>query len=76
MKVYITKWALTRGIIEIDDPEFYSNYVVIDNIQPMINPVDWFYNKPAAIKHAEEMRVNKIASLKRQIAKLESMKFE
>lgn len=57
------------------DP-FYSNYVVIDNIQPMINPVDWFYNKPAAIKHAEEMRVNKIASLKRQIAKLESMKFE
>jgi hypothetical protein len=76
MKVYITKLALTKGIIEIDDPEFYSNYVVIDDLQPMINQVDWFYNKPAAIKRAEEMRVNKIASLKKQLAKLESLKFE
>ncbi|MBK8191423.1 MAG: hypothetical protein IPK79_13370 [Vampirovibrionales bacterium] len=76
MKTYVTKFALTKGIIELDNPEFYNNYVVIDDIQPMVNPVDWFYNKPAAIARAEEMRVNKIASLKKKIAKLERMKFE
>jgi hypothetical protein len=76
MKAYITKFALTKGIIEINDPEFYENYIVIGRLDPMISPVDWFKNRQEAIQRAEEMRVNKIASLKRQIAKLESMKFE
>lgn len=76
MKAYITKWALTKGIIEVDDPEFYENYIVISNIDPLINPVDWFRTKQEAINRAEEMRVNKIASLMKQIAKFESMKFE
>lgn len=76
MKAYITKYALTKGIIEIENPEFYENYIVISNIEPLINPVDWFRTKQEAINRAEEMRVNKIASLRKQIAKLESMKFE
>ena len=76
MKAYITKWALTKGIIELDDPEVFEGYVVIGRLDPMINPVDWFFNKPAAIERAEEMRVKKIASLRKQIAKLERMKFE
>ena len=76
MKAYITKWALTKGIIEVDNPEFYENYLVISHIEPLINPVDWFWAKQEAINRAEEMRVNKIASLRKQIAKLEIMKFE
>lgn len=76
MKAYITKYALTKGIIELDDPDFYENYIVISNIEPLINPVDWFRTKQEAINCAEEMRVNKIASLRKKIAKLESMKFE
>ena len=76
MKAYITKWALTKGIIEVDNPEFYENYLVISHIEPLINPVDWFRTKQEAINRAEEMRVNKIASLRTQIAKLEIIKFE
>ena len=76
MKAYITKYALTKGIIEIENPEFYENYIVISHIEPIINPVDWFRTKQEAIHRAEEMRVKKIASLRKQIAKLESMKFE
>jgi len=76
MKAYVTKWALTKGIIEVENPEFYENYIVISNIDPLINPVDWFRTKQEAINRAEEMRVNKIASLMKQIAKFESMKFE
>lgn len=76
MKAYITKWALTKGIIELDDPDFYENYIVISNIEPLINPVDWFRTKQEAINSAEEIRDKKIASLRKQIAKLERMKFE
>ena len=75
MKAYITKFALTKGIIELDDPEFYENYIVISNIEPLINPVDWFRTKQEAIRRAEDMRVKKISSLKKQLAKLERMKF-
>ena len=75
MKAYITKYALTKGIIEIENPEFYENYIVISHIEPIINPVDWFRTKQEAIHRSEEMRVNKIASLMKRIAKLEVMKF-
>jgi len=37
---------------------------------------DWHTDKESAIKKAEEMKQKKIKSLKRQIEKLENMKFE
>ena len=37
---------------------------------------DWHSDKQSAIKKAEEMRQKKIESLKRQIKKLEEMRFE
>lgn len=39
MKAYVTKFALTKGIIELDDPEFYENYIVIGRLDPMISQV-------------------------------------
>ncbi len=71
MKAYITKWAITKGIIDVDDPEMYKEYLCIGPLHDSINAVDWFKTKPAAIERAEEMRVNKIASLRKQIVKLE-----
>ena len=76
MKVYITKLALTEGIIEVDDPEFYGEYICFGRYREFVNPCNWFRTKQEAISRAEEMRVNKIASLMKQIANLESMKFE
>ena len=67
MKVWITKYALTRGIIETENlNDYYSG-----------KGYSWMhYNKESAIKKAEEMRQKKIASLKEQIEKLERMRFE
>lgn len=67
MKVWITKYALTRGIIETDNlNDCYSG-----------KGYSWIhYDKEAAIQKSEEMRQKKIASLKKQIEKLEEMRFE
>jgi hypothetical protein len=76
MKAYVTKLALTKGIIELDDPKIFEGYVVIGRLDQLIRPIEWFNNRQSAVECAEEMRINKIASLRKQIAKLESMKFE
>ena len=67
MKVWITKYALTRGIIETENlNNCYSG-----------KEYSWIhYDKNSAIQKAEEMRQKKIASLKKQIEKLERMRFE
>ena len=67
MKVWITKYALTRGIIEIHNlNDCYSG-----------KRYRWIHlDKESAIKKAEEMRQKKITSLKKQIKKLEEMRFE
>lgn len=82
MKVYITKYALTEGIIEAEgepyglELEWVSaswddGYKCGDFEQG-----EWYDTKERAIQKAEEMRQNKIASLKKQIEKLERMRFE
>ena len=81
MKVWITKYALTRGIIETYGELTSSNSVSILNWDLSL-PTNWFYkgdwhsDKESAVKKAEEMRQEKIESLKKQIEKLERMRFE
>lgn len=75
MKAYVTKWALKKGIIEVENPEFYEKYICFGVYNELVNPVDWFRTKQEAIRRAEDMRVKKISSLKKQLAKLERMKF-
>ncbi|WP_447872022.1 tail fiber assembly protein [Serratia fonticola] len=76
---YITKYALTAGIIkregEIDDsgsfrykdPEAWGT--------SSIWHTDFRLTEAEALAKAEDMRKKKIASLKKQIAKLEAMTF-
>ncbi|WP_304977218.1 hypothetical protein [Parabacteroides goldsteinii] len=79
-KIFITKYALTKGIIEkeADIHSFRDGskfaYVRGEFIgYKMI--VDAFYNYESAIQRAEEVRKKRIASLKRQIEKLEKLSF-
>lgn len=84
MKLYITKWALTAGIKEREgvpldgsktrmaevfktDGEFTAWFV----LKP-----DWHLTRQEAVKQAEAMRQKKLASLRKQLAKLEKMRFE
>ena len=80
MKVWITKYALTDGIIKVEAEQDKLTYgfVVTEGAfkNEWFNRTDCFTSRSSAIKKAEEMRQKKIASLKKQIEKLERMRFE
>lgn len=80
-KVFLTKYALSSGIEEVelirefkvDNMKFV--YVKDKHGSYKIGS-EAFFSKEDAIKQAEKMRLKKIESLKKQIKKLESLKFE
>ena len=88
MKVWITKYALTDGILEVEliaehkireNPiEYKSRYLCrnSDSDQFYLDCDDFCYTHECAIQKAKEMRQKKISSLKKQIEKLEGMRFE
>ena len=80
MKVWITKYALTSGILEKEVKDFGDGSVrEIENSFPIYyhgEGKEWHRTKESAIAKAEEMRKKKIASLKKQIEKLEKMEFK
>lgn len=80
MKVWITKYALTDGLIERDVRccKFGGIYGIWDDGKRCgsFDEGEWFLDKQSAIQKAKEMRQKKIASLKKQIEKLERMRFE
>lgn len=82
MKVWITKYALTQGIIEKkarECGEGFDGMVKTEEKYPAYfhgEGKEWHRTKESAIKRAEEMRQKKIESLKKQIKKLEVMTFE
>lgn len=83
MKVWITKYALIRGIIEAE-PGIIGSYSVSIYRSKDYLPTNLFnirsgdihFSKESAIKKAEEMRQKEIERLKKQIKKLEEMRFE
>jgi len=83
MTVWITKYALTKGIIEAEAKKTSYDSVLI-NIKglDLKLPTNWFYQgdwhttKEAAIVKAEEMRQKKIKNLRKQLEKLEEIRFE
>jgi hypothetical protein len=79
---YTTRYALTNGIEVIDipaepDPDGYLGYISNHPWrQYSYSKKEWHRTPEVAIARANEMRLKKIASLKKQIAKLENMTFE
>lgn len=88
MKVWITKYALTDGISECEIMEEHKirenpietkiKYLCLNSYGERfyLSKDDFCYTHECAIKKAEEMRQEKIESLKQQIEKLEEMRFE
>lgn len=85
VKVYITKYALTTGIMEkmaemVSDsyacvPAQYDATGVTISYRQHVHGKDFHFNREDAVKQAEKMRVKAIASAKKKIAALEAMKF-
>lgn len=88
MKVWITKYALAYGISEgeiiaehriRENPlEYKSRYLCrnTDGDQFYLDGDDFCYTHECAIQKAKEMRQKENDSLKKQIKKLEEMRFE
>ncbi|SOC26005.1 hypothetical protein [Thalassospira xiamenensis] len=79
MKVWITKFALTHGIIEADGEVSGDGYFIWKPENAMfpshLSSKDWSSNRAAAVKVAEGMRGKKIAAIKAQLVRLEALKF-
>ena len=88
MKVWITKYALTDGILEGEALEKHcvlgfgitksqtEYFCRSKNGDQYLDIGDFCFTYELAIQKAEEMRQKKIESLKNQIEKLEEMRFE
>lgn len=78
MIVWISKYALSGGITK-HDAEIMNGYAYPGS--PFMSHIGFLLGKDAhgteegAIRAAEEMRIKKIAALKKQISKLEGMRF-
>ena len=80
MKVWITKYALTRGIYEIEAKVCKSvNSQMIQEVGGQYSMYyhndEWHETKKEAVAYAESMRDKKIASLKKKIKNLKELKF-
>lgn len=82
-KVYITKYILTQGMLEatmdvnLDDVHFKKKcWGKINGISSGLYNDEFHLTKEDALKDAEKRRLKKIESLKKQIVKLENMKFD
>lgn len=77
-KVFITKYALTKGIEEVemevrlDTRSCYGRY---NGYISLFYNNEFHLTKEDALRDAEKRRVKKIESLKKQIEKLECLSF-
>jgi len=82
MKVFITKYALTKGIYQVEARRVVGTIDMLEiptargTMSQYLHGLDWHITHESAVMKAEAMRRKKIASLKKQLSKLEEMKFE
>lgn len=80
MKIFSTKYVLTRGIEEVEvmspyqDGDIYR-YSDSPGIATQFCPGEWHTDRAEAVKAAEKIRDRKVKSLERQIDKLQGMQF-
>lgn len=78
-KVFVTKYALTAGIeeVEVEACEGSSGMVKGPSVFEYYHGEgrEWHRTRESAVKKAEDMRARKLESLNKQIAKLEKFKF-
>ncbi len=77
MKIYITKYALTNGIeeIEAETTQFPNMIKTVGKYPQIFHKPFWYESKEEAIEHAEILRKRKIESLKKSIKKFEKIDF-
>lgn len=74
---WVTKYALTQGILKVHGQvdEDFSGMLHFGYSESVFGK-QWHRTEKAAIERAEDMRVAKIASLKKSLAKMESLEIK
>lgn len=80
MKVWVTKYALTSGIaeVEVEEPREATPNMVCTPApnRQCFHGVDWHRTRAQAVVKAESMRLAKLVSHHQSIARLERLKFK
>lgn len=80
MLVYVTKYALTRGILEIEVKECKTSTDMVEGVEEWkwtyFNSGEWFSIRAEAVARAYEMRGAKLVSLRKQLDCISKLKFE
>jgi hypothetical protein len=80
MKAWVTKYALTKGILEVDVVDYKPGDKMIVyrrfSYSEYAHGRDFHFVKKEALERAEEMRLDTIQSLKKRIEKLNRMEFK
>ncbi len=77
MEIWVSKDALTDGIQHFDEGAYLALGVAsAGNHYFRREGRDWHRTRKAAVARAEKMRDDKIASLRKQIERLEKLTFE
>ena len=77
MKIYITKYALTSGIIEDEGKETEINGMIkAVGMNMLILKPDWHESRDEAVKRANVMKEKKILSLKKQLTKVSKLSWD
>jgi hypothetical protein len=79
LKAFVTKYALSGGIQEIEAEDCFAisrNMIRdINSSLSLYHKGDWHRTKEDAVARAEEMRTAKIASLEKSIERIKKLKF-
>ena len=80
-KAYITKYALTKGIFEVEvEGRFDISTSMVKErgkgFSPIYHNTDWHRTKESAVEKAASMKEAKIKSLKKQLASVEAKSFK
>ena len=81
MKFFVTKYALTQGIAEVDgEPSTVSPELLCWKIDGYTQTAygkgeEWHETLDLAKAHAERMRLRKISSLNKALKKMEALNF-
>jgi len=81
--VFVTKYALTQGVFEClaeiykdTESKMIRYRIEGSRFDQYVHGNDWHKDRESAVEKAELMRTKKIASLSKQIAKLQSIDFK
>jgi hypothetical protein len=81
MKAWVTKYALTTGILEMEgevsetSPGMFSPTRESGTYQTFYHKPFWHESAAAAVEHAEKLRAAKLKSLEKASSKLKSLRF-